>query len=459
MIAIELDWRSPYDAFAPLAGVPFAHLLHGGDLAVDAEWSLIVAFPANRMMVEGRAVYLDGARVDEDPFDLLERLARAREVKPSRGGVAAPFGSGFVGFVGYEAAAIIEPTLTMPSSPFPLPDIAFGAYDAAAVFNRRERKAWVVGVDRGACERLCDALGRSPSPIQGAHTNWRTGSNFTRDEYLCAVADTIERIRDGAIFQANLSQQLGATCDGEVSAFHMFRDIASRSDARHGAFLQFEYASIISNSPERFFQIAPGETVRRISVEPIKGTRARGATPALDADLAEELRQDPKDRAENIMIADLMRNDLSKICADHSISEDEICSLLSLSRVHHLVSKISGNLRADIEIGACFRALFPSGSITGAPKVEAMKVIAAAENVGRGPYCGAIGYIDDAGGADFSVAIRTMMLDQQGGVTRATYPVGGGITLRSSPALEFDETMIKARDYAAGFGAKLDDAP
>ncbi|MEM9015357.1 MAG: chorismate-binding protein, partial [Pseudomonadota bacterium] len=175
-----------------------------------------------------------------------------------------------------------------------------------------------------------------------------------------------------------------------------------------------------------------------------------------DQQMAEQLLADPKDRAENIMIVDLLRNDLSKICDDHSIRVPRLCELISLSKVHHLVSQITGTLRNDVSVTDVFGALFPCGSITGAPKVQAMKVISEIEGIGRGPYCGAIGYISDTGVADFSVAIRTTILANKN--STAFIPVGGGVTVRSDPAAEYDETIAKARGTLAGFEAMLERA-
>jgi para-aminobenzoate synthetase component I len=219
--------------------------------------------------------------------------------------------------------------------------------------------------------------------------------------------------------------------------------IAGTSDAFFGALLQYPEGAVVSNSPERFFRLSVREDgFRRVTAEPVKGTRRRALNSKEDAQLAQALRNDPKDRAENIMIADLMRNDLSKICKDGTIQEEAICELLTLSHVHHLVSRIAGELCDGSAISDIFRALFPSGSITGAPKIEAMKAIAEIEGAGRGPYCGAIGYIDDTGAADFSVAIRTMMTD--GGRQSLSIPVGGAVTLRSNPGEEYEETLVKA---------------
>ena len=434
MICEEIDWRSPYSAFAPLAGEPNAHLLSAGDRFVGG-WSIITAFP--EAVVEAQTN--DG----EAWLARLQELISDRAADPHPSLPNLPFRSGLVGFIGYETLDDIEKSFSLPGAPYCLPNAVFGVYNAAALFSRREQRAYVVGRDEASCRRIRNALGtdRVAPPRLPVFSN--ISSNFSQEEYYSAVSKVIEKIGDGDFYQANIAQTLQTKCDFEFSPFDLFRAIASRSEAAFSSFLQFPGGAVVSNSPERFFRVEPEHGERRITVEPIKGTRGRSSDMTADAKLAMALQNDPKDRAENIMIADLMRNDLSKICKDGSIREEAICELMTLANVRHLVSRISGELSQDVGIAGIFRALFPSGSITGAPKIEAMKAIAEIEIIGRGPYCGAIGYLDDCGGADFSVAIRTLIVDED--ARKITIPVGGGVTLRSDPQAEYEETLIKAR--------------
>ncbi|MBB5517235.1 anthranilate synthase component I family protein [Amphiplicatus metriothermophilus] len=448
LIFREIDWRAPLDAFAPLAGEPWAALLHGGARARETGWSILVAFPARRLEARGGAAFLDGERIDAAPFAALRALADARRLEAAPAPLAdAPFASGLVGFIGYEMGGELEPTAAGPASPFTLPDMAFGAYDAAAVFDRKARRCFVAGRRASAVERLAGALGRAPTPARPPPAIRLLASNFSADAYERAIAGVIERIRDGALFQANLARRLRAEADAPLDAFAVFQRLAE-GDAPFAAILQHGDGTIVSNSPERFFSLRRERGGWRARAEPIKGTRPRGRDPAEDDALARALLASAKDRAENVMIADLARNDLSRVCRDGSIREEAVCALVSHESVHHLVSRVSGLLRPGLGAVDAVEALFPCGSITGAPKVEAMKTIAAVEGVGRGPYCGAIGYIDDRGGADFSVAIRTMIVE---GAT-ATFPVGGGITLRSDPQAEYHETETKARGLLAALG-------
>lgn len=442
MTVCEIPWRTPFAAFSLLEGEADAHLLHGGDRGRSG-WSIIVADPVEIVALN------DG----EEPGEWLKRFGEIAALRRLQGGdeVAAPFISGLVGYVGYEALAGLEPSLSLPPSPYDFPLARFGAYDAAALFNRFEKRAFISGRSEGAIAQLERRLGEAE--LEDTLRPVFTGltSNFEKQSYERAVETVMEQIRNGDFYQANIAQTLKVSAADKLSPLRFFREIASGSDAFFSALLQCDAGAIISNSPERFFRLSTNGCV---TAEPVKGTRPRGANEAEDEALARELLADEKDRAENIMIADLMRNDLSRICEDHSIREEAICELMTLSRVHHLVSRISGKLRSDVDIGSVFSALFPCGSITGAPKIEAMRAIGEIEQVGRGPYCGAIGYIDDRGGADFAVAIRTMMMSRDR--MEVVVPVGGGVTLRSDPQSEYEETLVKARSALPALAAFME---
>jgi para-aminobenzoate synthetase component 1 len=451
MIVREIDWRSPLDAFDPLASEPFSVLLHAGAEARAPGWSTIAAFPSAMIEARGGATLLNGDEMRISAFEVLGRVCRERAAHAANGWPLAvpapPLMTGLVGFVGYEMGASLEPSAAGPASPFELPDMAFGAYNACAVFNRRLERAFICAHTDDAASSLAGALGTGPSPPVDLLRFGAVASNFSKPAYEHAVADVVELIREGAIFQANIAQQLRVEAERPFAAFDVYRRIAT-GDAPFAAFLNYSEGAIVSSSPERFFRI---DGDRRIFAEPIKGTRARSADSREDRRLADELISDRKERAENVMIADLVRNDLSRISKDGSLKEEAICSLESFSHVHHLVSRISGELRDGVTAVDALSALFPCGSITGAPKVEAMKTIASIEGVGRGPYCGAIGYIDDRGNADFAVAIRTLMVEGR----CVTIPVGGGITLRSEPRSEFDETLQKARGPLSALGVEV----
>ena len=435
MMCQAIPWRSPAAAFAPLAGMTHAHMLHAGDLNDADGWSIIAAFPVDIITArEGQ---------DACPFARLQTMMAARALPINGEHKALPFMSGVLGYVGYEAARYLDRDFELHHSPYALPDLCFGVYDAAILLSRNKQDAYAVGRNKGAVENLLKAIGAeelSSATLPRFHS---MASNKSYTDYISIIKDVRMNIVDGHYYQANIAQCLSAQSDDTIRGFDVFRLLAGRSDARFGALLQFDEGDVISNSPERFFSIDHDESCRRIAVEPIKGTRPRRDDPREDSAMRTALSLDAKDRAENIMIVDLMRNDLSKICCDHTIVEDAICELMSLKNVHHLVSKVGGALRNDATIKTVFEALFPCGSITGAPKAAAMEAIAGFEGTGRGPYCGAIGYWDDRGCADFSVAIRTMMTNKNR--NQLSIPVGGGITLRSEPTSEYEETLAKAK--------------
>jgi para-aminobenzoate synthetase component 1 len=328
------------------------------------------------------------------------------------------------------------------------------------VADRRERRAWILSSghpepagparrERAATrareveERL--RSGAPPGPAARPRGPVAVESSFTRRGYERAVAEVIERILAGDIFQANLAQRLIAELPEGLSPLDLYRRLRDRNPAPFASFLKLDDAAIASSSPERFLRLAG----RRVTTCPIKGTRPRAADPDRDRALAEELEASAKDRAENVMIVDLLRNDLSRVCRDGSVDVPSLCRLERFATVHHLVSTVAGDLRPGLTAVDLLAACFPGGSITGAPKIRAMELIAELEPVRRGPYCGAIGYLGFDGSLDSSVVIRTFAI--RGG--RVTFGAGGGIVADSDPAAEYEETMTKAGALLAALGA------
>ncbi|HEY6099011.1 MAG TPA: aminodeoxychorismate synthase component I, partial [Anaeromyxobacter sp.] len=276
-------------------------------------------------------------------------------------------------------------------------------------------------------------------------------SPFSPEGYRHAVGEVQEFIRRGDIFQANLSQRwtlAHEAADPVALAAALHRELARLSPAPHAACFGAGDHAIASASPERFIELRG----RRIETRPIKGTRPRSSDPAEDARLREALRASAKDRAENVMIVDVMRNDLGRVCESGSIETPELCALESFPQVHHLVSTVTGRLREDGDAFDLLRACFPGGSITGAPKIRAMEILDRLEPVRRHIYTGSLGYVDWRGDADWNIAIRTLLVTP-GAVHLAA---GGGITADSDPQAEYDETLVKAegprRALAERFG-------
>jgi para-aminobenzoate synthetase component 1 len=261
-------------------------------------------------------------------------------------------------------------------------------------------------------------------------------SNFTRREYEAAVAKIRDYIAAGDVYQVNLAQRFEvAVTEG---AFDLYARLRALNPAPFGAYLSLGDVAVASISPERFVRLDPSGVVE---ARPIKGTRPRGVTADDDGALAAALLASAKDRAENVMIVDLLRNDLGKVCRPGTVLVPELCALESHPTVHHLVSTITGQLRDDADAFDLLRAAFPGGSVTGAPKIRAMEIIAELERAPRGVYCGAIGYISASGAMDMNIPIRTVVL--RGGA--ASFHAGAGIVWDSDPAAEYDETLAKAR--------------
>jgi para-aminobenzoate synthetase component 1 len=270
-------------------------------------------------------------------------------------------------------------------------------------------------------------------------------SNFSCDEYVDAVARSIEYIRAGDVFQVNLSQRFSMELGESPAA--VYQRLLDESPARYGGLLEFGDHALICNSPELFLRVDPDPVtgVRRVMTRPIKGTRPR--FDGMDV----ELRASVKDQAELNMIVDLERNDLGRVCEVGSVTVSQPRVIEAHPTVFHGAATIEGVLRDDVSFVDLLRATFPGGSVTGAPKIRAMEIIEELEPVRRGPYCGAIGYLAPNGHMQFNVAIRTMIAKD--GVVHI--PVGGGIVADSDPQAEYEETLVKARAMFAALGLSL----
>jgi para-aminobenzoate synthetase component 1 len=305
----------------------------------------------------------------------------------------------------------------------------------------RERRA----IERGRWfeERLRQAPASSPAGTISLE-GWT--SNFTRASYERMVREVIERILSGDIFQANVAQRFEARVPTGFDHFGFYRRLRILNPAPFSAYLTHADFILASASPERFLKVEGG----RVETRPIKGTRRRFTDPVLDAFQALALTESRKDRSENVMIVDLLRNDLSKVCVAGSVQVPQLCGLETFASVHHLVSSVVGCLEEGLSAVDVLAASFPGGSVTGAPKVRAMEIITEMEGHARGPYCGAIGYIGFDGTMDTNIVIRTAAFRGGSCVVQA----GGGITTASEPAGEYDETLDKARAIFEAFGAK-----
>ncbi|MFO0938158.1 MAG: aminodeoxychorismate synthase component I [Gemmataceae bacterium] len=375
-----------------------------------------------------------------------------------------PFRGGLAGLFGYGLQRATEAIPAPHADEFALPDLAVGVYDWVVSFDHVANRAWIVSTGYDASEgRFRESLARKqllfvrqilenpeparfpttrphPEPLTSLKRHRLSehpplDSNFSREEYLRAVQRVVDYIHAGDAFQVNLSQRLLTPLrDHPLEQYDRLRRACPSPYACYFDAGEFQ---ILSASPEQFLQVSPrGEVVTR----PIKGTRPRGTTVEADQDLLHDLVTNPKDRSENVMIVDLMRNDLGRVCEFGSVTVPKVCQVETYNYVHHLVSEVRGQLSPGKTALDLLEACFPGGSVTGAPKVRAMEIIAELEPTARGPYCGSMGFIGFDGAMDTNILIRTMTAAHGW----LQFPVGGGIVADSLPELEYEETLHKA---------------
>ena len=449
--ALSIPYRDPLDAFGAFAGDPVAALLDGAADAGGRGRHAYIAADPFRVIGSGDETTIDGAPVAGDPFEVLGRELKKFRVQNDPG--LPPFLTGAVGYLGYELGRHLERLPEPQDAGLEAPDMVVGLYDTIAAFDTQTEQAWIVACDAGAG----DGTLKRPPPAARAEAmaariagwgapgaiDWtRKGAwvpELSRRDYEEKVAKAIAYIHAGDIFQANLTQRiLGDLADG-LDAFMLYRRLRRLSPAPFGAYLASgDGLAVASASPERFLRL---DARGRVSTRPIKGTRPSGETSEEDLAQAQALLTSEKDRAENLMIVDLVRNDLSRVCRLGSVEVTELAGLESFANVHHLVSEVRGTLFPNKGAVDLLRATFPGGSVTGAPKIRAMEIINELEPARRGPYCGAIAWIGFDGAMDSSIVIRTLVIKG----TQVVAQAGGGIVADSDPAAEYDESMDKAR--------------
>ncbi len=403
-------WREPLQVLASFAEEPFALALLS-DGSPRGRWSYLAARPSQTFDS------LDGWRAA-----MAARFDGAADGDPDH----PPFQGGAAGLACYEWGAAMEPQA--PQARTAWPDLAGGVYESLLAFDHWNRRA------TQALKRL-GANGAPPAPARVQAFTPRDSAAAHQD----AVARVVEAIARGEIFQANIARAwTGRLIDGS-SPFDVLTALAGSSPAPFAGYLRLPGRAVVSNSPERFLQVT---AAGRASTRPIKGTRRRGRDAAEDQALAADLLASAKDRAENLMIVDLMRNDLARACRPGSVAVEAFCALESYANVHHLVSTIVGDLKPGQSALDLFASAFPAGSITGAPKVQAMKVIARHEPP-RGPYCGSLFWAGLDGAFDSSVLIRTLAFEQDEAGWRFETRAGGGIVADSDPEDEDAEAVAK----------------
>jgi para-aminobenzoate synthetase component 1 len=471
-LAEEIPWREPWDMCGQLAHMP--HLLFLDSAVPHARfgrYSFVTADPFLWLTARGRQARAqhrgpDGTAVlheeTADPFTVLGRYLQTYSSSTLPG--LPSFQGGAAGLFGYGLGRHIERLPLPRQDEFAVPEMAVGFYDWVISFDHAARRAWLVstgfpGLD--SAERRHHAAERRtavirllagprlllpPSPTRAPLSREELApcypltqvpgltSDFSRPGYLEAVQRVIDYIHAGDCFQVNLAQRL--LYPAKLHPLELYGRLRERNPAPFAGYFDMGEFVLASASPERFLHVED----RRVETHPIKGTRPRSPVAAEDERQRRQLLGSAKDRAENVMIIDLLRNDLGRVCSYGSVEVTAVCRLESFRTVHHLVSEVRGRLRPEMSLIDLLRAAFPGGSVTGAPKVRAMEIIAELEPVARGPYCGSLGYLGFDGSMDSSILIRTFTH----GRGWLQMPVGGGIVADSTPAGEYEETLHKA---------------
>ena len=427
IISLRIAYRDPLTAFAPFRDRPMSLLLHGNGESPAARWSYLLAEPD--------AVFAGAEHVAADAF------IRAHAGNDGAHG-EAPFRGGVAGLFCYEFSAGIDPAMPQCDAEV-LPAAALGHYPTVAAFDHAAKQAFVFAPSEGAALAFAAKLG-TVSTLKPYDAGGRVAALDSSANYEAAVMALIARIRAGDLFQANLSRRFVGRLGAGDHPYEMFARLCVESPAPFGAYLRLPDAAIVSNSPERLVSLEPSPDGWLARTSPIKGTRPRGRDEGEDRALAQALIESEKDRAENLMIVDLMRNDISRVSVPGTVRAPRLFEIESYANVHHLVSTVEGRLKPGLGALELMRAVFPAGSITGAPKIKAMEMIRAAEAAPRHACYGSIAWFGADGAMDSNVLIRTAVCFEDKAGWDVSFRVGGGITIESDPAEEARETDDKA---------------
>ena len=460
------DGLTPLSAFAKLDAGEAACLFEsvvGGEKV--GRYSFLAAEPFLRLEARGRDMVVVSEAGEErlscdDPLAELER--RMAVYKPAHLAELPPFTSGAVGYAAYDSVRYVERLPDAPPDDLGLPDLSFAFYDRMVVFDNVTKAIDVVVLARiddlspaalaqahaVACARIDATIERLSAPCDwpppadigprrepACLTNGTARSAFGREAFLAAVRRAIDYIRAGDVFQVVLSRRLEVPFTGP--AIELYRTLRVVNPSPFMFYLRTPSCTLVGSSPEIMVRCVDGT----VTVRPLAGTRRRGATPDEDRALAEELLADPKERAEHVMLIDLGRNDVGRVAAIGSVVLSDVMVIERYSHVMHITSNVTGRLAEGLTSFDALRACLPAGTVSGAPKIRAMEIIDELEPVRRGPYAGAVGYVDFGGSMDTCIALRTIVV--AGG--RAHVQSGAGVVADSDPEKEFEETLNKAR--------------
>ncbi len=459
----EVPFQDPYLVFSSLGAKEGAVFL---DSAQQREacgrYSFIALDPFQILTSKNGKIQIRGSTFEGNPFEVLRKEISVFAQKTLPG--LPPFQGGVAGFFGYELAQHLEKVPLAPKDELQFPDLILGFYDLVLAFDLLQKRAWIFSSgfpEQEMKERQKRAETRlhlmtsklENLQVSGAQAlkpkeQKEVQASFSSQAYQAQVQKVIDYILAGDIFEANLSLRFLADLPKQLTPFELYGHLRTINPAPFAAYLHFEAAVLVSASPERFLKLTLGQVESR----PIKGTRPRGPTKDEDEKLGEALRSSEKDHAENVMIVDLMRNDLSRVCEAHSVKVPQLCGLETYPSVHHLVSVITGKLRGDQTAIDLLKATFPGGSVTGAPKLRAMEIIAELEPTQRGPYCGSVAYLGFDGNMDSSIVIRTFCVKNQ----KVSFQAGGAVVADSDPRQEHAEVLTKAAALFKALGYQND---
>jgi para-aminobenzoate synthetase component 1 len=443
--------------FAAFLDLPYPVLLDSPKSGnTPARYSYLAADPFMVVRSKGQRVWVEERSVVEgSPFDVLRDLLGRYRIDRVPG--LPPFQGGAIGYLAYELAHHLELLPGAAVDGLGLPELNIAFYDWVVAQDGITGKTWAVatglpdGGETGARDRLDwieKCLGQPipvASALQPAVGASRVTSNFTKDAYLRAVRTVKDYIAAGDVYQVNISQRFEADISNDP--WELYRRLRQVNPSPYSAYLGFPEVSVLSASPEEFLKLEDG----LMRTRPMKGTRPRGISASEDRKVASELLASEKDRAENVMIVDLMRNDLGRVCVPGSIAVPELFAIEEYPTVHQMVSTVTGRTRTGVGPVEVLKACFPGGSVTGAPKIRAMEIIDEIEPVQRSVYCGAIGYIGFDGSMLMSIPIRNILVTGD----RAYIQVGGGIVADSDPDAEYRESLDKAAGSLMALNAEI----